>query len=137
MTRIVLTSMVTVVGLIATPALAEPAALSTPRADPTADLPMTEAFAGALGGYRDCVIRALGMGAVAAPQTMARAAMSRCTRAGNFVRAQLMADISTGNPGLAVRDVTAKADAGMAFVDPMIESVATDTAREQISQRIR
>lgn len=134
MTRIVFTAMVTFLGFTAAPALAGDTT-STPAATMSADLPMTPAFAEALGRYRDCVLASVAHGGVGSPAGMARAAMVRCRGDAAMAHGQLLADVLGANPGQSVQRAADQAAAGMAMVNPMIEDSATERAQTEIVKR--
>lgn len=94
-----------------------------------ADLPFTPAFAQAVGDYRDCVLGGLDRSSFSQPDQMAAAAMAACEHAHDGVRAQLTADLSAAHPGTSRQIAKARADAGMAKIDPMIAAAAVDQAR--------
>jgi len=97
------------------------------------DLPMTPAFAGALGGYRDCVIGAIDRAGVAEADAMAASAMAACGAAHDAARRQLATDIIAARPH-AARIAAQQAESGTATIDPMIAAVALDHARALVGE---
>lgn len=123
-------------GTVSAPALANVAV--TPSA-PSADLPMTEGFATAIGQYRDCVLSGVDRSATgtASAQMMADAAVAACADVNMDVRAQLLSDIQKSTPGLSDEAAIGAMEQGMAVVEPMIAEVARGHAQEVAGQAFR
>lgn len=96
------------------------------------DLPMTEAFSSALGGYRDCVIAAVDAAPRGRAVPMANAALAACAPAGKAVRAQLKADLIATTPRSSSRDTARSVEAGMDIIEPLIADAALSRAEETV-----
>jgi len=122
MKAILATLMVSSAAFLALPASAnsgtQPAALST------ADLPLTDHFAGLLTSYRNCVLAEVDAAPLGAQRDMAQQAMSACGVSRDHLRAQLVSDIRSSQPALSSAMALRSADHGMEQVDPMIEAAA-------------
>lgn len=97
-----------------------------------ADLPLTPAFAEAVGQYRDCVLGGLDRAGFTQPDRMAATAMAACEKAHDAVRTQLATDVSATRPHVSIQAARTVAAQGMARIDPMIAAAALDQARAMI-----